>query len=165
MAETRIDRVRAQTEAVCAEVDEFESKARAASPESRISYEERLTELSRRCETLESKLADIEWSEESWGDLKSRLLGALEGAKRRLKNLQAEPTARESDGGAGPDVVCTDELDATEERNSGSLEGTVLSVGGAVAGLTPLESPPEPRREETAADEHSGESPDCGECR
>jgi BMFP domain-containing protein YqiC len=87
MAETRIERVRMQTEAVCAEVDEFEAKARVASPEARISYEKRLTELLGRCEKLEARLADIEWSEESWSDLKSGLLGALEGAKERLKNL------------------------------------------------------------------------------
>ena len=83
-----------QAEAVCAEVGEFEAKARVASPEARISYEERLKELLRRCEMLEARLADIEWSEESWSDLKSGLLGALEGARGRLKNLQAESSDR-----------------------------------------------------------------------
>jgi predicted nucleic acid-binding Zn-ribbon protein len=94
MAETRMERVRMQAEAVCAEVDEFEAKARVASPEARISYEERLTELLSRCETLEARLADIEWSEESWSDLKRGLLTALEAAKGRLKNLQTESSDR-----------------------------------------------------------------------
>jgi hypothetical protein len=166
VSDTLIDRIRVQTHEVCAEVDEIEEKARGASPEARIAHEKRLVELRRRCETLESRLADLEWGEESWGDIKKGLLGALENARRRLTNLQAEPpNGGTKDGGVGPDIVCTDELDEDRATHPDVLEGTVLSAGGAMAGLTPLESPPGPRREDRKAGGPADDSPECGECR
>ena len=99
----------------------------------------------------------------------TRIRGWLDrrATRRAAETERAASCAAEPGPGTCPtggEGVCTDEADLlTPPRDGGELEGSVLEVGGAMAGLSPVERPEadedKRRREETSP------SSECDTCR
>lgn len=75
--------------------------------------------------------------------------------------LPADEHGQDDSGCAGDnDAACTDEIERHAESES-MLQGSVLEVGGAAAGLMPVESPDTSDRR----DPRRINSGDCDDCR
>jgi len=167
-----IEQARAHVDEVCAEVEHYEAMAKEASSDVAGTDTERLRELRGRCEALESGLAGLEGDQTTESHARRGLQAALVRAKERLDLLLAaqggevpEPRFAGVAGvakAARQDAVCTDERDDNEPPDPGELEGSLLGVGAAIAGLMPLESPGA-RSTTEKTDRPEGHGPDDSE--
>ncbi len=143
MNERTIDRLRAQSEEVCAELDRIETGIDETPSYLKRSYLTELLELRQRCEALEVRIRDVASSDASGAGAWTNLLAVAGAATSRIEKLivATEDTRPHEDHDI--DEVCVDEQDDPEDRDPGALPGSVLGVGGATAGLTPLSELPE----------------------
>ena len=87
--EAYIDKVRSEARECSEEVKRLEEQATRASAKARISYEEQVADLQRRCGVLTHKLEDLQWGDEAWEDAKRGVQDALDSLKEGIEKARS----------------------------------------------------------------------------
>lgn len=92
-----IERIRAEKNTCSEEVKRLQERATVFSAKARLSYEEQVADLQRRCSVIDRELHDLEQNRSSLKDARERLLDGMEELKARIEELRARSTGNRRD--------------------------------------------------------------------